>query len=323
MKHAFILGIDVASKKLDLCLWDVKSLKKYYWTVNNSLPDLEQFLSDNLVDIGADDCVVGMESTGDYHLLAAKFFLDKNFQVKLINPILTKQYTRTTIRGTKTDKKDSELIAKLILDDHGDCLKLEDIDNNRKNSLRLACSLTRTATQLKHQINSLKRKSAVLSGSNGNIQDVQDIINQITKLSDSLISEIGKTRTKEEEYIDSIPGFAVKLSAIVSEEIGDITRFDSSKSLVAYAGLDPKIKQSGEMKHITGKITKRGSSHLRTALFLAANVARLYDLELNKYYEKKKAEKRSHKEIMIMISRKLLARIFTVLKEQRCYVITK
>ena len=321
MKHAFILGIDVASRKLDLCLWDMKSLKKYYWSIDNSVKGLEQFLNDNMSDIDPDQCIVGMESTGDYHLLCAKFFLEKNYSVKLINPILTKQYTKTTIRGTKTDKKDSELIAKLILDNHGDSLTLNEISNSRKNSLRLSCSLVKINTQLKHQVNSLKRKSSVLDNTDRSIDEIQNIIKQITKLSESLVSEIAKSRTKEEEYIDSIPGFAIKLSAIVNEEIGDINRFKSNKSLVAFAGLDPRIKQSGENKHITGKITKRGSVHLRTALYLAANVARRYDPQLEKYYEKKKGEKRSHKEVLMMISRKLLNRIYIVLKEQRYYVV--
>lgn len=321
MKHAFILGIDVASRKLDLCLLDVKSQKQFYWTIENNLSDLEKFMADNLPAINSEECLVGMESTGDYHLLAARFFLKKNYSVKLINPILTKQYTRTTIRGSKTDKKDSELICKLILDDHGDRLTLEKISNERKNSLRLASSLTKTATQLKHQVSSLKRKSAVLNNAESNAEEVQEVINKIESLSKKLVTDIGKSRTKEEEFIDSIPGFAIKLSAVVYEEIGDINRFKNSKSLVAFAGLDPKIKQSGEMKHVTGKITKRGSAHLRTALYLASNVARRFDLDLNKYYEKKKTEKRTHKEIMTMISRKLLARIYTVLKEQRNYII--
>lgn len=323
MKRAFILGIDVASRKLDLCLWDIRSQKHFYWTIKNNVSDLEKFMADNLSSINPEECLVGVESTGDYHLLSARFFLEREYPVKLINPILTKQYTKTTIRGSKTDKKDSELICKLILDNHGDYLTLNKISNERKNSLRLANSLTKTATQLKHQINSLKRKSAVLNNTEENIDSINDIIKQIEDLSDALISDIGKTRTKEEEYIDSIPGFAVKLSAVTYEEIGDINRFKSSKSLVAFAGLDPKIKQSGEMKHTTGRITKRGSTHLRTALYLAANVARMYDPELKEYYEKKKAEKRAHKEIMTMISRKLLSRIYTVLKEQRYYVVTK
>ncbi|MBR0260415.1 MAG: IS110 family transposase, partial [Selenomonadaceae bacterium] len=54
--------------------------------------------------------------------------------------------------------------------------------------------------------------------------------------------------------------------------IGDITRFATPAKLVAFAGLDSKIDQSGTSQS-TGKMTKRGSPYLRTALFRAALVA--------------------------------------------------
>lgn len=106
---------------------------------------------------------------------------------------------------------------------------------------------------------------------------------------------------------------------MVVHEIGDINRFDSPAGLVAYAGLDPRVKESGKREHGRGRITKRGSVYLRAALYLAANVARIYDKGLDDYYEKKKSEGRHHKEILCMISRKLLHRIYAVWKGERMY----
>jgi transposase len=318
MKHSFILGVDVASCQLDFCLFDTKFNKHLFESIDYEQTKLKQFLNKHKKTISPKDCLVGMESTGDYHLKVARFFLKQNFKVKLINPILTRQYTRTTIRGIKTDKSDSELICKLLLNNHGDSLELAQINDNRKDLLRLSTSLTHTAASLKVQVKSLKRKE--VSGIENIEKDIKKIINQIKELSDGLVSKVSDNQTKEEIFIDSIPGFATKLSAIVHHEIGDINRFNNVKSLVAYAGLDPRIKQSGENLKTTGRITKRGNKHLRTALFIAANISRQYDQELKDYYDKKKEENRTHKEILVMISRKLLARIFTLLKEQREYV---
>ena len=67
-----------------------------------------------------------------------------------------------------------------------------------------------------------------------------------------------------------------KLSAIFSE-IGDISRFEKASQLVAYAGLDVAVKQSGEFVGTQTKISKRGSPYLRRAIWLAAIVAAFKD----------------------------------------------
>ncbi len=60
-------------------------------------------------------------------------------------------------------------------------------------------------------------------------------------------------------------------------EIQDMTRFKRQKQLVAYFGLDPRIRQSGHTLNSTGRLTKRGSPYGRRAIFIAAGVARLCD----------------------------------------------
>lgn len=317
-KYTFILGIDVASEKLDLCLFDVNKQESTFTAIDYTEKALESYLKKNKKNIKSQLCLMGLESTGDYHLKAARFFLEKGFQVKVINPILTKQYTRTTIRGTKTDKTDSELICKLVLDNYGALVKLAGLTDEGKELLRLSHSLTKIATQLKLRLQSTKRKS--LANTEDIAKKMESLIKDISQLSEQTVKQATQVRTREEEFIDSIPGFATKLSAVVYHEIGDIQRFKSSKALVAYAGLDPRIRQSGNKLSTNGRITKRGSKYLRSALFLAANVARRYDADLEAYYQKKKNENRTHKEILCMISRKLLARIYSVLKEKRYYV---
>lgn len=315
MPCASIIGIDVASEKLDVCVQTDEQSSVV--TIPYTDAALQDFLTERPA-LTVQDSLVGLESTGDYHLKAARFFLAKGFAVKLLNPILTKQYTRTTIRGTKTDKTDAELIVKLLAEGHGSPLTLANIQDEQRALLRVSDSLTKVATQLQLQLQSLKRKS--LNGVDTLTHHLTELIAEIKEIAGEAVEEATVNPSEEERFIDSIPGFAVKLSAIVHHEIGDVTRFPNAKSLVAYAGLDPKIIQSGKKLNTTGRITKRGSSYLRTALYLAANVARNHEPELHSYYEMKKAQGWSHTEVLCMIARKLLARVFTVLKERRCYV---
>ena len=84
--------------------------------------------------------------------------------------------------------------------------------------------------------------------------------------------------------IITIPGIGNILGSMILAEIGDINRFSSAKKLVAFAGLDPIVSQSGNFENITGPISKRGSPDLRYALFNAANVARKTDENLMRFY---------------------------------------
>ena len=316
MDYTSILGIDVASNKLDICYFSDKQDCEYF-QIDYTDQSMDHFLMEH-PEIAPGHCLVGVESTGDYHLKVVKYLLKKKFSVKVLNPILTKQYTRTTIRGAKTDKKDSELIAKLVKEGHGDLANLKSITNREKELLRLSRTLTKQASSLKLTLQSLKRKA--LDDSQMIQSRLNDIIEDLGDFSKSLTQEATQNPSEQEKLIDTIPGFATKLSAVVHHELGDIHRFNNIKSIWAYAGLDPRVKQSGKNLNTQGHLTKRGSPNLRSALFLAANVARRYDTELTTYYDKKRKEGRSHKETLCIISRKLLARVYAVLKEQRSYI---
>ena len=74
----------------------------------------------------------------------------------------------------------------------------------------------------------------------------------------------------EARRLMTIPGVGVAAAAALMAAIGDISRFDSSRRLVAYLGLDPKVRQSGEEPARHGRISKRGNSQGRAVLLEAA-----------------------------------------------------
>lgn len=84
-----------------------------------------------------------------------------------------------------------------------------------------------------------------------------------------------------EQHLTDIKGIGPVLAATILAEIGDISRFRSLKSLVAYTGIDPSVFQSGGFTGTQGHMSKRGSPYLRRALWLAAHTARLYNTDLN------------------------------------------
>ncbi|NLM72127.1 MAG: IS110 family transposase, partial [Synergistaceae bacterium] len=94
--------------------------------------------------------------------------------------------------------------------------------------------------------------------------------------------------------IATVPGVSPVTGAVMLAEIGDIDRFDSPKKLVAYAGLDPQLKQSGAFEGNRTRISKRGSPSLRRAFWMSAVVAAQTDPVFKALYEKKRREGKAY-----------------------------
>jgi transposase len=123
------------------------------------------------------------------------------------------------------------------------------------------------------------------------------------------------------QYITSIPGIGLATGAALLAEIGDVSRFESVEKLVAYAGIDATVYQTGQFEASEAHMSKRGSPYLRLALWQAASMAIQYDTELKAYYQRKRTEGKHHGTALGAVCRKLLGRIYVVLKEQRPYLI--
>ncbi len=133
--------------------------------------------------------------------------------------------------------------------------------------------------------------------------------------------EIEYFMSQIEQHITSIPGIGSVTGATIIAEIADINRFDSPAKLVAFAGIDPTVYQSGNFQATHSRMSKRGSPYLRHALWLAAISAIRFDPQLKAYYQKRRNEGKHHNVILGAVSRRLLNRIYVILKENRPYEI--
>lgn len=153
-------------------------------------------------------------------------------------------------------------------------------------------------------------------------QSMELIEKQIKTIKEQIdiISTKSKHIKKDMEYLTSIKGISDYIASVVLSEIKNIDRFDKKKQLTAFAGLDPSIKQSGKYVRKQGNhISKRGSKYLRKQLYYAAKTAIIFDTELKEYYLKKKEQGKHYNVIMIAVARKILMRIYAVLKQKRLY----
>lgn len=134
-------------------------------------------------------------------------------------------------------------------------------------------------------------------------------------------AEIAKIYDTFDCKLHTITGIGKTLAAVIFSEIGgDISKFPTVPKLVAYAGLYPKNRQSGESINTKGHLSKRGSPYLRRAIWLASFVAAFKDPAIHHFYERKHAEGKDHLNIMGHICHKMLSIIFAVMRDNQAYV---
>lgn len=119
------------------------------------------------------------------------------------------------------------------------------------------------------------------------------------------------------ELLRSVPGVGMITAMSLLVEIEDIKRFCSSDALAGYMGLIPTSHDSGE-KETKGEMTFRGQRQLRSKLIECAWLAARIDPALHMAYLKLAARMEPNKAI-IRIARKVLNRIFHVLKYKKLY----
>ena len=152
---------------------------------------------------------------------------------------------------------------------------------------------------------------------------IKQIIAQISFLEDQIFEiedEISSMINSLCPVITSITGIGDVLGAAIFSEIGDISRFERANQLVAYAGLDVAVKQSGNFNATDTKISKRGSPYLRRAIWLAASVAAFKDPALSVYYQKLRQRGKAHGTAIGAVARKLTNIIFAVLRDNKSYI---
>lgn len=115
--------------------------------------------------------------------------------------------------------------------------------------------------------------------------------------------------------IITIPGIGYNLGAMIISEIGDIKRFSNPSKLLAFAGLDPVVKQSGNFQADSMKISKRGSTYLRYAIYRAAFLIIYNNETFHKFYLDKRAQGKSHRVALGHVCNKLVRIIFKILTD--------
>ena len=151
------------------------------------------------------------------------------------------------------------------------------------------------------------------------LKQLIDRMNFLDKQIEALDCQILEYYEKFDCYLHTIPGIGMIGAATILAEIGDISRFKNSSSLIAFAGIDPTVRQSGEFNSTHNHMSKRGSPYLRHAIFLAATTCSFHNSPLNAYYKKKRDQGKHHLTATGAVARKLTTVIYAVLRDSKPY----
>jgi transposase len=300
------LGCDVAKHKLDVSLIDLAGNELQHGLIGNTPEAITRLLMQLADEYGNDTIACVIEATSIYHLLLAETSHALGVPCIVYNPIITKGGIKATVRGKKTDRSDALVIARMELRGEGS-LYVPEAHKATKHYARSCQKLSilhSSFIQYKQHMSSLL-KSDLTDESRELLEGVEGAIAKARQQLNAELTDSAATCSVF-RLLQTIPGVGPYVAASVIGEIQDITRFHGAKQLIAYAGLDPKIIQSGKKLNSTGRLTKRGSSYLRRSLFISANIARQYDSQFKALYDKKRAEGKTYTEATCVVARKLL-----------------
>lgn len=305
------VGVDVGKRELVACVRRSNGVTEPPAAFPNSSIGFRKFavyLENHEV---GNDAPILFESTGPFHWQAARTLTDKGFFVKVANPIHTKQIARLSIRKRKTDKVDAANLAFLASQNYGyRFVETEDMAK-KKAIIRHYWKLRVTATNLLCHERYLKKYRNINATSISNV-----IVKRCEIIKKQIIKEWSKGN--DVKYLDSIPGVTPFLAATILSELLPLSRFQKMDQIIAYAGLDPSVKQTGGKPGRHGAISKRGSATLREALWLAA-FGSFQRQPMRKLYLRYKERGLHHNTILCVMGRKILRISVALLKKRRMF----
>ncbi|MCL2868960.1 MAG: IS110 family transposase [Candidatus Bathyarchaeota archaeon] len=327
------VGVDVGKTRCRAALMNQKgTIEKEFFFENtpNGIQQLTSLLS-------SEDQVV-MESTANMWLPLYEAIDNKHIKVVLANPMKTKAIASARV---KTDKVDAKILAHLLRADlvaesYVPPKQLRDI----RALVRHRLSLTKIRTMVKNKVHALTDKYGYrceysdMFGVSGlkwlkslemnkldslvlenHLLHIESVNLQIKRTDEAILESA--VEDEDVRLLLSLPGVDVRTALLLKSEIGRIDRFLDYKHLVSWAGLAPRVHQSGNVLW-NGGITKCGSSILRWAMIEAAHTAVRCDERFCEFYGRVKARRGGSKAV-VAVANRMLKVVWVMLVRREVY----
>jgi transposase len=325
MKRIFI-GIDISKEWLDYAICSDKKVKVFdSERVNNDVEGINLMCRMILKAHSKDQVWFCFEHTGNYGLLLSSILQSKNLTYTAVSAMEIKK-SMGIVRG-KSDVVDAARIAQYAaVNVHK--LRQTQLPAKElmqiKNSLSYRTQLVKIKTQLENSLGSYKLATQVVE-----LDYIVDDLNQKIK---SLKEDIKLVDQKIQEYIHaneelsnsfklvtSVKGIGMVIAAFMIVYSNNFTSFEDARKFNCFTGIAPFENSSGKSIK-PAKTSHYRHKHLKTLIFNGANSAAMYDPQLKKYYNKKRAEGKKHLTVINAIACKITARAFATIRRNTPYV---
>jgi transposase len=308
-----IVGIDVAKAKLDVALKLPAGKWKNKVVANTAggFAELRGWLAKHGV-VRAHVC---MEATGVYWEAVATDLADHGWEVSVVNPAHIKSFGGAMGIRTKTDAVDAKLIAEFCAA-RAPALWAPASKNVRR--LRALVDRRQALVDLRLQESNRLEVAAT--------EEVRSSIEQVISHLDGQINAIDKqigkdldddpTLREQRDLLMSIPGIADKTTAVILGHYGGELRFAKTDQAVAFAGLDITQHESGSSVRGKPRISKKGHSSIRRALYMPAVVAMSKTAWGKAFAARLQAAGKPKMVIVTALMRKMVAIAYGVLKSK-------
>lgn len=306
------LGLDVAKATFHACL--VRPSGKLRHRAFPNTPAGFAQLSDWLEKQGVELTHACLEATGTYYEALASYLHEEGHTVSVVNPAAVKDYARSRLSRTKTDRVDATLIAGFCLERRPPAWAPPAPELRELQALvRRLDSLVEMRTMEENRLSSGVTVAAVRASLE---ESLAHLTRQIEKAEALIRSHIDRHPglRRQRELLDSIPGVGEATAAALLAEVPDITRYRSARQVAAFAGLVPRERQSGSSVRGRVRLSKIGNARLRKALYFPAVTALRCSPYFQQWAEGLRQRGKSKMTVIGAAMRKLVHLAYGVLK---------
>jgi transposase len=289
------------------------------------------------------DDQVALEATGNSDAIA-------NLLMPLVGKVVVSNPSKTraiAVAKVKTDKVDARILAQLLAADFLPPVWLPDerIRSLRRQVMRRA-HVVRQRTRIKNQVHAILARNLAptppvsdLFGKTGrhwlSRQELPaDEKATVAALLRQLDFHAGELAIVDRELalealtdpavarLMTIPGIDAIAGISIVAAVGDFTRFEDPNKLVAYVGLNPRVRQSGNSAPVHGRISKTGRAHVRGVLVEAAWSASRTPGPLRAFYQRVKA-RRGFQKAIVATARKMTVLAWHLITKDQDYAFAR
>lgn len=322
MSDTWYLGIDISCDTFDFALLDAQEkLIKVGQLPNTSagFSDLMEIL--HVLDLAPGQICTCMEATGVYYQQLAYFLHAAGVKLSVMNPAQIHAFGKSLLRRAKTDRMDAQLIALFVIRQQPHLwVPQSDLLAELQCLTRARDELTTSIVQLKNKKHATGHTFYAIGFLEEQRQAQLELLERHQKELEHKIKDLiqkDQQVTQQLNCLLSLPGVGFKIATVFLSETS-LMNFESGSKLVAFAGLNPQIQESGKSRG-HASISKRGNTRLRKAAYQAAVACLRTQSFFHECYKRLRARGKAAKVALIAVAHKILCTALALIRKQTSY----